>query len=85
MSNQNAHLFQSLWIGPISPYESMCMRSFIDQGHDFDLYTYNGTGECQVPAGVRLRDASEILSENEYFTYQTGPGKGSHSAFSNLF
>ena len=83
MSEPTNQLFQSLWVGPISPYEAMCMRSFIDHGHAFDLYTYSL--DLEVPHGVRLKDASEILAEGEYFTYKSGSGKGSHSAFSNLF
>lgn len=83
MSNPTGQLFQSFWLGAISPYEAMCMRSFLDHGHAFDLYTY--TFDIDVPQGVRLRDAAEILDNSEYFTYKSGSGKGSHSAFSNLF
>ena len=59
------------------------MRSFINHGHSFDLYTYDL--KMTVPGGVRLKDASQILKKRDYFTYKTGPGKGSPSAFSNLF
>ena len=77
-------LFQSFWFGDsITPYESLCFRSFIDRGHDFQLYTY--THNLSVPAGVRLCDAGEILDESDYFTYQGGAHTGSHAAFSNLF
>jgi hypothetical protein len=76
--------FQSFWFGDsITPYEAVCMRSFVDHGHDFHLYTFNTS--LVVPDGVELRDASEFAAEGEYFTYQSGPGVGSHAAFSNLF
>ena len=62
---------------------SFCLKSFVDHGHDFDLYTYDLT--IAVPAGVRVRDASDLIYQNEVFVYQDGYGKGSPSAFSNLF
>jgi hypothetical protein len=78
------HKFQSFWHGgPLSPYECVCLRSFLDHGHDFELYTYDPA--LSVPTGVRLRDAAEFIAESEVFTYQEGFGKGSPSAFSNLF
>lgn len=79
------HLFQSFWYGgALSPYELFCLKSFIDCGHAFDLYTYDPN--LAVPAGVRVCDASELFSRDEVFVYQAeGFGKGSPSAFSNLF
>ena len=78
------HVFQSFWFGDtISPYETMCLRSFLDQGHAFQLYTYSP--QLQVPSGVQLRDAAELFDRREYFTYKKGKGAGSHAAFSNLF
>jgi hypothetical protein len=78
------HVFQSFWFGDtISPYEKMCLRSFLDQGHAFQLYTYSP--QLQVPSGIRLRDAAELFDRREYFTYKKGKGAGSHAAFSNLF
>ena len=61
----------------------MCLRSFLDQGHAFQLYTYSS--QLQVPRGVQLRDAAELFDRREYFTYKKGKGAGSHAAFSNLF
>jgi hypothetical protein len=77
--------FQSFWHGgPLSPYELFCLKSFIDCGHGFDLYSYDL--DLAVPAGVRLCDASALIDRSEVYVYQTeGFGKGSPSAFSNLF
>lgn len=75
--------FQSFWAGQLSPYEFMCLRSFCDNGHSFDLYTF--AKDLDVPAGVRLRDAAEVLGPENFFVYQDGPGKGSPAAFANLF
>jgi hypothetical protein len=76
--------FQSFWSGgALSPYESLCLRSFIDRGHAFDLYTFDLN--LAVPDGVRVCDAAELLAPQDFFVYQEGFGKGSPSAFSNLF
>ena len=58
------------------------MTSFIDFGHAYTLYAYQ---KFDVPKGVELRDASEILPRSRVFVYRHGPGRGSVSAFSNLF
>lgn len=77
------HIFQSFWWGgSITPYEALCMRSFIDHGHSYHLYTY--ALDLKVPNGVILRDAAELLPKEDYFEYD-GPGRGSPSAFSNIF
>ena len=79
------HRFQSFWHGgALSPYELFCLKSFVDCGHAVDLYTYDA--DLVVPAGVRVCDAAELLGPDEIFVYQAeGFGKGSPSAFSNLF
>ena len=78
------HTFQSFWVGSsLSPYEAMCLRSFIDHGHSFILYGY--TDRLNVPKGVELRDAAAILPKEQCFSYASGFGKGSFSACSNLF
>jgi hypothetical protein len=77
--------FQSFWHGGVlSPYEQFCLKSFVDCGYTVDLYTYDLA--LAVPAGVRVRDAAELISPDEVFVYQAeGFGKGSPSAFSNYF
>src|SRR5262245_5748371 len=87
MSRSHApqHRFQSFWYGgPLSPYELFCLRSFIDWGHAVDLYSYDTN--LVGPAGVRVCDAADLISQDEVFVYQAeGFGKGSPSAFSNCF
>lgn len=75
---------QSLWIGKrLSVMEQLCIRSFLDRGHPFRLYAYQEIDG--IPEGTELRDGREILSEKEIFVYRTGSGRGSPSAFSNMF
>ena len=75
--------FQSFWFGDrLGPCQELCLKSFIDHGHEFDLYSY---AQVRVPTGVRLRDASEILPRDEVFFYPRGKGAGSPACFANLF
>jgi|ERR1700722_15052803 len=77
-------IIQSLWIGrPLSLIEQLSITSFLQNGHEYHLYCYDEVKN--IPAGAILRDAAEILPVSEIFYYRCGAGKGSVSAFSNLF
>lgn len=75
---------QSLWIGPtLSAMERLSIRSFLTHGYSFHLYAYEAvTG---VPEGAEVRCGTEILPREKIFCYRRGHGKGSPSAFSNMF
>lgn len=78
------HTFQSFWWGEaLSPYEMLCLKSFIACGFGFDLYTFDRN--VIVPAGVRVCDASDLIGRDQFFVYQDGFGKGSPAGFANLF
>ena len=52
-------VIQSFWSGKLTPMELLCMQSFIQNGHEFHLYTYGDvTG---IPSNVVVKDANEIL------------------------
>src|SRR4030095_6670627 len=75
---------QSLWVGTHLPsLHFLGIRSFLEHGHEFHLYAYDTIDG--VPEGTTLCDASSILPRDSIFCYQNGFGKGSYSAFSNLF
>ena len=75
---------QTLWIGQqLKPLHRECLKSFLHFGHTVDLYTYDEVEG--VPKGVLLKNAEAILPRDSVFAYQKGPGKGSFSAFSNIF
>ncbi len=79
-----AQEFQSFWHGPpLSPYEQLSLRSFLDNGHEFVLWTYDRT--LLAPAGVRLAPAEEILPREEAFVLEGYDVQGGFVAFSNLF
>jgi hypothetical protein len=75
---------QSLWIGrPLSTIERLCINSFLQNGHPFHLYIYQSVQN--VPEGVILKDANEILSSDLIYQSPDGWGKGSYAPFADLF
>jgi len=79
-----SNVIQSLWIGNhLKPVHIMAMRSFLWCEHEYHLYCYEEIDN--VPKGVVIKDAREILPEEAIFVCQTEPGKGSPSPFSDLF
>ncbi len=51
---------QALWVGnKLGATEVMCMRSFLEHGHPYHLYTYNDIDN--LPSGVELKDANAVL------------------------
>lgn len=75
----------SLWIGDeVSNLEKVCIKSFIDHGLSYNLYVYDENIN-NLPEGVNIKNANEILNEDKIFTYKSGFNKGSVSGFSNYF
>ena len=73
-------IIQSLWIGDdLSNLEKLCVQSFLDNGHEFHLYTYSDIGG--IPAGAVVKDGNEILPESDIFQYRTG----SYAGFADWF
>jgi Glycosyltransferase sugar-binding region containing DXD motif len=57
------------WHGrPLSRIERLSMTSFLRNGHPVELYAYDEP--AGVPAGVRVRDASEILPRDALFMHK---------------
>ena len=64
-------IIQSLWIGEaLSNLEIMSMKSFLANGHIYHLYTYGAINN--IPDGVIIKDANDILDKSEIFTYNNG-------------
>lgn len=81
-------IIQSLWIGDsLSLMEQLTIKSFIDNGHIFHLYSYSKHIE-NLPNQAILKDANDIIPECEVYTYD-GNGdcrKGSLGCgFTDLF
>ena len=75
----------SFWHGPdLTALERMCISSFLANGIRYNLYVYDLP--ANVPEGVTIRDASEILPRSRIFKYKAGTfNVGSIAGFTNLF
>src|SRR5437773_4701676 len=79
--NKTDQIIQGLWIGAgLSVMEQLSIASFLRNGHEYHLYTYNELPN--VPAGTVIRDGNEILPASAIFQYKDRP---SYAGFSNLF
>ncbi len=80
-SAKSLPIIQSLWIGDeLSPMEQLCLSSFLKNGHSFHLYIYDEVKN--VPLGVKIKDASELISPNRIFKYKK---RDTYSGFANMF
>lgn len=71
--------FVSFWHGrPLSKIEILSMSSFLYYGHEFHLYTYDKYKD--LPDGVILHDANEILDRSEIFEFEN-----SYAMFADIF
>jgi MoaA/NifB/PqqE/SkfB family radical SAM enzyme len=91
MLSDDNKIINGLWIGNrLSILEMLTLKSFVFYGHTFHLWTYNKI-ENQLQEGVVIRDANQIIPENEIIVRKfndpvTGVGKGSVGApFSDMF
>ncbi len=67
----NQHTISGLWVGDTLPLMAvLCIKSFLDHGHRFQLFTYKSYDN--VPAGTIVRDAADILPENSVFHHANG-------------
>ena len=77
-------VFQSLWIGNrLSSMELLSIESFLHFGYQYHLYCYQPIEN--VPQGVQVRDANEILPESEIFLHRGIFGAGSPALFSDIW
>jgi len=73
----------SLWVGnKIGWIEELCLRSAIATGHSFTVYSYKPDELRDLPPGVDLADAREVMPENLLLRYADS---GAVQLGSNLF
>jgi hypothetical protein len=59
-------IVQSLWVGnKLSRMEVYSIKSFLTLGYEYHLYTYEKV--ANVPKGVKIKDANEIMPYEEVF------------------
>ncbi len=68
----------SLWIGGrLSFLEQVCLKSFVDHGHQTVLYTYGRvTG---VPKGVDVRDANTVFPNQNFIRHKRSGSPAIHA------
>jgi hypothetical protein len=77
-------LIQSLWIGKtLSIIERLSISSFLKNGHDFHLYTYEKIDN--IPEGTVICDAREICEFDTNVMTKNGFGKASYAPFADIF
>ena len=60
----NSQVVRTLWHGPsIGPYQLMCLRSFVDRGHQVEVFSYDPT--LTLPRWLRRRHGSEIIESDK--------------------
>jgi Alpha 1,4-glycosyltransferase conserved region/Glycosyltransferase sugar-binding region containing DXD motif len=81
VSNCELPTIQMFWHGaPLSRMERLSMASFLAHGHPLDLYVYEEPR--QLPPGVRLREAQQVLSQSLLFRTRRS---GSLAPFADWF
>lgn len=74
----NTRLVTGFWTGETLPeIPELCIRSFLDHGHKFQLFSYKEYPN--IPPGTILRDASQLIPENDIFVHHSG----SHAPFAD--
>ena len=75
---------QGFWSGPpLTPLHVACLRSFIEMGHQFELYSYD---RLEVPEGVFLSDAASVVPADEVFLFHNSiTGAGDIAPFADYF
>jgi hypothetical protein len=75
---QNVPVVSSLWIGPkLSFLENLCLKSFVDAGHPTKLYVDDPVEN--IPDGVIVADANDILPSSEFIVNAKTGKVGPHS------
>ncbi len=68
----------ALWIGgELSFLEQLCLKSFLDAGHQVKLYTYHGI--TNAPEGCEMADANQILPQDNFLRHARTNSPALHS------
>lgn len=68
----------SLWIGGnLSWIEQLCIRSFLDHGHELTLYTYEGV--TNAPEGTVVADADGLFPATDFITHRATGSPAYHA------
>lgn len=70
------------WHGTLTLYEFMCISSFVDQGFEVNVWSYQ---TLKLPVGANLKDATEILPIEHLTAYTQNKQPQNLAAFSDVF
>ena len=78
-------IVQSLCLGStaLSNVERLAITSFLQNGHDFHLYTYEPIEN--IPEGTTVKNANEIILQSKAFTVPLAHVTNCYSSFSDFF
>lgn len=58
------HVVQTFWHGDvIGPYQLLCLKSFVDRGHQVEVFTYDS--HLHLPGWIERRNAAEIVPRDQ--------------------
>lgn len=77
-------IIQSFWTGPISDMERLCIKSYLDNGHEFHLYLY-GAPQGVVPTGTTIKDANEVLPKEHMERFANPQQFSDHFRYTLLY
>ena len=80
--NKNINVANFFWGGDLTNYEISNFLSFKENGFDVNIWSYE---ELDLPDGINLRDASQIIEKNLLNKFKQNFQKSNMSSFSNLF
>ena len=76
-------VINSFWSGPITNMERLCIKSYIDHGHEFHLFSYEPL--VGLPVGTVLEDANRIVSYEQMQNFATPQQFSDHFRYVLLF
>lgn len=74
----------TFWTGPASPYQTLCLTSWV--AHGFNVIVYTADTDLTLPPGAERRPAGEVLDlGGRILRYGSGFGAGSPALHADLF
>lgn len=82
--NDTNRIINGFWKGkPLSPIEVLSIKSYLQNGHEFHLYTYDSLKN--VPEGTIIKDAGEIIPYHEMLDIVHNIKKHAYAIFADIF
>lgn len=84
-----SEIVNGFWYGTLTPLQIISLQSFVNNGHQYKLWIYPDAGKglkfsepgLDIPAGIEVCDANEIIPFRYFFKHWTG----SVATFADMF